>query len=1023
MKTRPVLFVVMVAFVFLVVLPLAAHAQSAFTGVVKDPTGAVLPGVEVKASSNVLIEKERLVVTDERGSYRIVDLRPGTYALEFSLPGFGVVKREVELQSNFTAAVNVEMAVGTIANTVEITTETPVVDTQTTMKAQVLPRDVLDMVPNAHTIQSVGQLIVGVTLTAPDVGGSQAMQQTYFTVHGAGAAQTSVLMDGMIINGLQGDGAIQSYQNDAGNQEMVYQTGGGVADTPTGGLRINLAPKEGGNQFHGSAFVGYESTSLQSDNLTSFLKTHGVGAVDKIGLYRDLNFTQGGPIKKDKLWFFSSARFFTVNKPISNSFYVPAGQTYTACKTLAVACTQGVDGQTINSVLLRLTWQMTPRNKLSASADRLFKTRNRAMNPGDDPATASVVWNSPLYMVSTLKWTSTMSSRLLIQAGYSSNLERYNNLYQPGIEQPYGSPAWYAGAHHGDAVLGTTSNAALAEYGSYPDRHNIQASVSYVKGPHDLKFGFQNSWGVYNQTLRANADLYQNYLAGVPSTVTVLGTPARWQDRLNSNFGMYAQDAWHLRRLTLTYALRWEYISEQATGQPAQHGRFANILAYGDFHPPTWKDFSPRVGVAYDVAGNGKTVIRAGFSRFMAAATTTFASLYDPGNALLISATVPWTPSKLDPTPDVAHGELGCAYLPPPNTTPDCEINLATLPKNFGVISLAQPDPGLKRPYAYGFNLGMTREVVRGLALSAEWFHNDGKNLVVRNNILRPGTYSAGSVTNPNYRPVNVFSPLDGTTITMYDTVSSAVNSAVANVDSTDPNIRQTYNAFEFNFNARLAHGITFFGGTATERTIANVCSAAVTNPNILLYCDQSKSGIPWRTQFKVSGTYPLPRWGIQVSGSFQALPGYILGTQALTQGGAGAPNLTAVNGAGTTFTVTPATKYTVCPGSSAQNGCVVGNLVIPGMTMASLGVPLVAPGTELTPRLSQIDLSFAKRISFERLKISPKVDIFNMLNSSDYFTVQSLTYQSAAAAAAAYKQPGSILQGRIIRLGAVVNW
>jgi hypothetical protein len=257
----------------------------------------------------------------------------------------------------------------------------------------------------------------------------------------------------------------------------------------------------------------------------------------------------------------------------------------------------------------------------------------------------------------------------------------------------------------------------------------------------------------------------------------------------------------------------------------------------------------------------------------------------------------------------------------------------------------------------------------------------------------------------------------------MYDTVSAAAQQAVANVDSTDTNIRQTYNAFEFNFNGRLAHGITFFGGTATERTIANVCSAAVTNPNILLYCDQSKSGIPWRTQFKVSGTYPLPWWGIQVSGALQALPGYILGTQALTQGGAGAPNLTAVNGLGTAFTVTPTTKYAACPGTSAQNGCVVGNLVIPGMKMASLSVPLVAPSTELTPRLNQVDLSFAKRISFERLKITPKVDIFNMLNSSDYFTVQSLTYQSAAAAAAAYKQPGSILQGRIIRLGAVVNW
>jgi hypothetical protein len=126
-------------------------------------------------------------------------------------------------------------------------------------------------------------------------------------------------MDGMIINGLQGDGAIQTYTNDAGNQEMVYQTGGGNVDSPTGGVKINLVPKEGGNRFTGSIFQGYESSSLQSDNLTPYLADRGVKTVDKIGKYNDTNFTLGGPIKKDTLWFFGSGRFFTVNKPIANT--------------------------------------------------------------------------------------------------------------------------------------------------------------------------------------------------------------------------------------------------------------------------------------------------------------------------------------------------------------------------------------------------------------------------------------------------------------------------------------------------------------------------------------------------------------------------------------------------------------------------------------------------------------------------------------------------------------------------------
>src|SRR5215510_9034132 len=307
-----------IAIVFVVVLawlalPATARAQSAFAGTVKDATGAVLPGVTVEASSPALIEKVRLATTDASGTYKIENLRPGTYSVTFNLTGFSTVKKDgIELPSNFTATINADMKVGAVEETVTVSGESPVVDVQSNAKAQVLSRDVLDAVPSAHTIQSVGQLVVGVALTAPDVGGSQAMQQTYFSVHGLGAAQTTVTIDGMIVNGLQGDGAIQSYLNEGANQEMVYQTGGGTVDSPTGGVKINLVPKEGGNRFSGSLFEGYESSKngfFQSNNLTPRLAAGGVKTVDKIGTYNDTDITQGGPLAKDKLWFFGSARF------------------------------------------------------------------------------------------------------------------------------------------------------------------------------------------------------------------------------------------------------------------------------------------------------------------------------------------------------------------------------------------------------------------------------------------------------------------------------------------------------------------------------------------------------------------------------------------------------------------------------------------------------------------------------------------------------------------------------------------
>lgn len=1003
--------------------PAAARAQSAFAGTVKDATGAVLPGVTVEAASPALIEQVRSAVSDSNGAYRIENLRPGTYTLSFSLAGFAAVKREaLNLSSNFISTINIELRVGGLEETVTVSGESPMVDVSSNVKAQVLSREVLDAVPNAHTLQSVGQLVVGVTLSAPDVGGSRAMQQTYFTVHGLGSAQTSVLMDGMIINGLQGDGSVQSYLNDAGNQEMVYQTGGGNVDAPTGGVKINLVPKEGGNRFSGSFFAGYESENLQSNNLTDRLASLGVKSVDKIGTYHDVDATLGGPILKDRLWFFGSARAFTVNKPIANTVVSDGTRAGIAkCFANPESCPQGADPQTINSGLLRMTWQISPRNKLSAYVDRIHKERGAAQSPGYDQTTASVVWNSPTYMTDTVKWTSTVSNKLLLELGYSSNIERYNNLYPEGIQKPYGSDAWLATAHHVDQANGQQWIAPTVSTGQYPDRYNVQGAASYITGTHSVKFGFQDSWGPFNHVYRANGDLYQNYLNGRGYSVTLFNTTNWAAEQLDANLGLFAQDVWTLKRATVTIGGRFEHVAESVLGQPEQVGRFAHVPAFGDIAMPAWNTFSPRTALVYDLFGNGKTALRVGFNKFDAAATTTLASLYNP--SAIHTSSAAWTDVNGD---DVAQGARGCVYL-----TAGCEINFSTVPTNFGVVSLARPDPNIERPFVYQYNLGATHELVRNVSVSLEWFHNDGRNIMVRSNVLRPGTYSNGAVTNASYRAITVFSPIDGAPVMVYDPVSSAVARAVEEVDTTHSDLSETYNSIEFGFNARLRGGGRLFGGFATDRTLANSCAGAATNPNFLVtigganLCDQSASGIPWRTQFKLAGTVPLPWAGIIVSGAYQGLPGYRIGTQALTAGGF-SPNFSAFSGLGPSWTVTRTTKYTVCPGASASQGCKVGATVIPGLVSSSLSVPLVAPGVGETPRINQVDFSIGKRFAIGRLRLDPKIDLFNAFNSDDYYSVRSTTFSptsTAGVSGGAYLLPRDILQGRLLRIAAVVNW
>ena len=191
---------------------------------------------------------------------------------------------------------------------------------------------------------------------------------------------------------------------------------------------------------------------------------------------------------------------------------------------------------------------------------------------------------------------------------------------------------------------------------------------------------------------------------------------------------------------------------------------------------------------------------------------------------------------------------------------------------------------------------------MRGVSVSGEWFHNDAKNSWERNNVLRPGTYSNGAVSNASYRPVTVFSPIDGTPITVYDTVSAAVAAAVKNVDTNDSNVKQSYNALRVQLPGAAAArraAVRRIGDRSHDRQHlqrrGDRTRTSWSTIGGVNYCDQTNSGIPWRTQFKLAGTFPLPWYGMHVRGVVPGAAGLHLGTSALTAGGAGAPNFTLV--------------------------------------------------------------------------------------------------------------------------------
>src|SRR5258705_13506904 len=296
-----------------VVLPVTAWAQSSVTGVVRDPSGAVLPGVTIEASSPALIEQVRTVVTDAQGLYRIVDLRPGPYSVTFTLPGFTTVRRTgIELRAEFTATVDIELQLGNVAETITVSGEAPLVDTRSARAQTQYAAETLQSLPGNGRLSTLISVLPGAVLNNEGDRASGALSdrsQTRFAIHGAPNAQP--VIDGMKTEMAAANTGVFVF-NGATFQEVVAETTGIGADRDTGGVQLNMIPKDGGNVLSGIANIAYTGPDLQSNNINDELIARGLNA-STTGLASIKKFVEaaagvGGPIKQNKLWFFGAVR-------------------------------------------------------------------------------------------------------------------------------------------------------------------------------------------------------------------------------------------------------------------------------------------------------------------------------------------------------------------------------------------------------------------------------------------------------------------------------------------------------------------------------------------------------------------------------------------------------------------------------------------------------------------------------------------------------------------------------------------
>ena len=989
----------------LVLAPAAAFAQSAIGGQVRDNTGAVLPGATVAAASPALIEGKREGTTDGQGRYSIVDLRPGVYTVTFTLQGFTTVVREgIDLPSNFTATVDVMLSVGSLAETVTVTGDSPLVDVQQTARTQVLSREELDTLVTSRTTWSQAVLLAGVQMTGTDVGGSRAAVDLLLETHGANARHSTYNLDGMQVNTMLGEGSQQNYYQDQSNQEVAIQTSGGNAEVSAGGVFLNMIPKDGGNSFSGTLYVGGSDGGWMADNFTQELKDKGILAINRITGIFDYGATQGGPILRNRLWFHMSGRYWGVNQFVPDSF-LDDGSQYV------------VEGSIV-AATPRLTYQATRNNKFRVHLDRQSKIRGpklQARYPaiinglGTDPETATTWqdWRIP-YGVFQTKWTSTVTNRLLLEGGYSSSFTLHpSGEAQPGVVATPNTPEWFSRVRKNDIDRNVQWDGVTAYFARWPYRHVLSGAVSYVTGTHNMKVGVQQNWGsdVTHTDVNGHISTMQ-YRSGVPDAATVTNYPVRIDPRQKADLGIFAQDSWTLDRLTLNGGLRLEWQNSYIPEQFAPAGRFVGERHFAAVRDvPNWgPDLSPRVGVSFDLFGDAKTALKFSIGKYMTRQGVEYATDLNPMAAATIS--LPWNDRDL-------QGRSLPTNLD--NVVQDNELDLSRLPTNFGLRQLDRLDPDLKREYNIEMALSVQHSLTSTVSVAAGWYRRSFHNMVLRCSTGSgyDGLRCADNLERDfgDYVPVNIVSPYNGEIITVHNLREVSELSRVDNVLKNATGNKEIYNGFEFGLEARLPGGGTLLGSTNTQRTLSNFCDQR-DDPNELRFCDRFNlpapyNGVDFKADYKLAGSYPTPLYGLQVSGTFRSTPGRTFGDFARVD------ELLPIN-----WNISRTTRYTAtdCAGGRP---CTPGALVIPGLVQTSLVVPLAPAGTESRlPRLTQLDLGLSKRFRARGIEFTGQIQVYNALNASTVVTVRSTNFGTAT-----YLLPNEILLGRVPRVSLQMKW
>ncbi|HEV2385742.1 MAG TPA: TonB-dependent receptor [Candidatus Acidoferrales bacterium] len=901
--------------------PRFARAQAltgSIAGTVTDPSGARVPGVAVTAASTALITGTRVVTSDANGYFKFLELPPGTYDVKFEKTGFTTFSTKgIVVNSAVEVTANAKLQVGAVSQQVTVSAEPGTIDTEHVTAQTALGQDVMENIPTGRSPWALTNTVAGVMTSTYDVGGSSGTQEPSLSEHGSTNADKKYMFDGVNVNWPGGGGGSTFMYYDQGMfQETNYQVGALPADISQGGIFMNMVTKSGGNTVHGTIFLNGASEGMQSNNVNSTLAQQlllnlppavrsqpGIRLGSPITETYDYNGEVGGPLLRDKLWWFTSLRAWTVNTLVSGSFNANG--------------TQAINDNRLTNEMVKFDWQASQKNRFSIMYNRNQKNRfHRRNTPPFFISDQAAFLQNQFAGVGIGKWVFTPSTKWVIDAGVGYLRGKFPLRYESAV-----SPTDISVT---DTGLSTLMNAAADNYINPNSRISLDSSASYVSsgwgGQHNVKFGWEYTHDYFAQLYHANGDLQGVLINGVATTATIYNTPIKQQTNLFTTNGLYVTDSWTvLRRLTLNLGLRWERIIGTVPHETSPAGTFvpARDIAEID-NVPNFKNLTPRFGLAWDVTGLGKTVIKAGASRYMqgvAAGDLTVAV-----NPLGFStASVPWSCTG----PSCANGPTLA------------QLNLSKF-NGFVGGATTHIDPNLRRPYSWEYNAGLQQQLPAGIILSVTgWYRSTFDQIGRANLAVLPGDYT----------PFNITNPLTGQPLTVYNQ-NPATKGHVQNELTNSPALNTEYRGIDIDFTRRMTRNWQMLGGLTIGRFRGawtgdiNTTLDDLNNPNFgINRLGENSFDAPY--EFKMAGTYRFPL-GFEFSGDFQHVSGY--------------PRQV-------TYTVTSKIDPGLTQVSQTIQLVPQGVLRLPNVNLADV-------------RFSRI-FSFK-----DRLKVQPEFDIYNLGNS-----------------------------------------